>query len=45
MEGVVNNNWKDNMLEITEIGDVIWESHVNRAITDIEQKTKSHYIK
>ena len=45
MEGVINNKWKDNMTEITEIGEVIWELHANRAITDIEQKTESHTIK
>ena len=31
------------MTEITEIGEVIWESNANRAIIDIEQKTKSNY--
>ena len=45
MEGVGNNKRKDNMTEITEIGEVIWESNANRAIIDIEQKTKSQTIK
>ena len=43
VEGVVNNKWKDNMPEITEIGEVIWESQANMAITDIEQKIESLY--
>ena len=33
------------MTEITEIGEVIWESNANRAIIDIEQKTEIQTIK
>ena len=45
MEGVGNNKRKDNMTEITEMGEVIWDTNANRAIIDIEQRTEIQTIK
>ena len=33
------------MPEIRELVEVLWETNANRAITAMEQRTKSHYIK
>ena len=40
-----NNNGKDEMAEIIEVGEVMWEACANKAISGMEQMTESFHIK
>merc|ERR1712030_261203 len=45
LEGVGSNTRMENMKEIEEIGEAMWDAHANTVILDMEQRTDIQHIK